>query len=430
MHWLMVGCSHHRTPLALREKLAFATSQVSDALTQFNQRFPEVEAVLLSTCNRVEMYAAAQRPASLPDQVSIVAFLAEYHGLQTDDLIDHLSALRDGEAIKHLFQVAASLDSMIVGEAQILSQVKQSYELACAVQTTGTLTHGAFQRAASVAKRVANETTIHRRRISVPSVAVSEIASEFFERFDDKDILVIGAGEMGTETLKYLVDAGAKHITVLNRNQARAEELARQFGARSHEWSKLGPCVGTADMIVSTTSANEPIMTLEKFREVRGNHRSSAVLILDLAVPRDFDATIATLPDVYLYTVDDLQQVCDRNVQLRQEQWPKALRIVEDEAKSFLAEMIHRGTGPTIQLLRDQADKVKAEVQEWLYGRLQARSLDDQTRGELERDISKGLDRLVNKLLHPPMQSLRDQATDGNHANLLDALRRLFQLRD
>ncbi len=430
MNWLMVGCSHHRTPLALREKLAFSPSQVSDALVKFSQRFSSTESVLLSTCNRVELYTASQREADLPDQQGVISFLAEYHGLDFGELAEHLHTLRDSEAVRHLFQVAASLDSMIVGEAQILSQVKQAYELACTAQSTGTFTHGAFQRAASVAKRVANETTIHRRRISVPSVAVSEIASEFFERFDDKNILLIGAGEMGTETLKYLVDAGAKQISVLNRSFDRAQELAQQFGAHCRDWSKLGSCVAEADLIVSTTSANEPIMTLERFREVRGNHRAGTVLILDLAVPRDFEASIADLPDVYLYTVDDLQQVCDRNVQLRQEQWPKAQRIVDDEAKSFLAEMIHRGTAPTIQLLRDQADKARTEVQNWLYGRMQSRNLDEATRSELEKDIAKGLDRLVNKLLHPPMQSLRDQAAEGNHANLLEALRRLFQLRD
>lgn len=424
MHWLMIGCSHHRTPLELRERLAFQSHQVSDALSKFSRCVPQAEAVLLSTCNRVEFYAASAAADCLPTKDSVSEFLANYHGLVAGEISPQLIELRNDEAIKHLFSVAASLDSMIVGEAQILSQVKQAYEIASAGQYTGVLTHSAFQRAAYVAKRVQNETTIHRRRISVPSVAVSEIASEFFERFDDKRIVLVGAGEMGSETLRYLVDAGAKHMTIVNRNLERGSELAATFSARVAPWPELELQLATADLIVSTTSATEPIVTLETFRGIWQKRSQRPLLILDLAVPRDFDPAIGELSEVYLYSVDDLQQVCDRNIELRRAEWPRAEKIIDEETKKFLSEMVHRGTGPTIQRLREQADKTKQDELTRLLTRLQAHGMDDYT----EREVRQSFERLVNKLLHPPLQSLREQADQPHHATLLDSLRRLFNL--
>jgi glutamyl-tRNA reductase len=420
----MIGCSHHRTPLELREKLAFPSNKVPDALEQFSRCAPEAEAVLLSTCNRVEFYAAAASPETLPTKSSVSQFLAEYHGLAAVEIDPQLVELRGDQAIQHLFSVAASLDSMIFGEAQILSQVKQAYEIANATRRTGVLTHSAFQRAAYVAKRVQNETTIHRRRISVPSVAVSEIASEFFERFDDKRIVLVGAGEMGHETLRYLADAGARHLTIVNRNLDRASELAEGFSARVAPWSELDLQLTTADLVVSTTSATEPIVTLESFRAIWQRRSQRPLLILDLAVPRDFDPRIGELSEVYLYSVDDLQQVCDRNIELRRAEWPRAEKIIEEETKKFFGEMIHRGTGPTIQRLREQADRTKQDELSRLLTRLQAHGLDEYT----EREIRQSFERLVNKLLHPPLQSLREQADQPHHATLLDSLRRLFNL--
>jgi len=426
MFWRMVGCSHHRTPIEIREKLAFSPEQVRQALELFASRFPESESVLLSTCNRVELYTATQSLQRLPSTSDLGNFLADFHHLRLEDFQEQLAAADDGQAIKHLFMVASSLDSMIVGEAQILSQVKTAYELACEEESAGGLMHSAFQRATAVARRITNETEIHRRRISVPSVAVSEVATQFFERFDDKRILLIGAGEMGTETLKYLTDAGAKQIRIVNRNEERAIELAKQFDAVTNPWDALETCVSEADLVVSTTSSPEPIFSLERFKRVLQRRKRRAILILDLAVPRDFDAAIADLPDVYMFSVDDLQKVCDRNIELRQKEWPKAERIVQEETQKFMAEMIHRGSGPTIKLLREQADKIKQEELQRLLGKLQVHGINESVTSEL----SIAFERLVNKLLHPPLQTLRENADTTHHASMLDALRRLFQLRE
>ncbi|MEZ6078588.1 MAG: glutamyl-tRNA reductase [Pirellulaceae bacterium] len=339
MHWSMVGWSHHHTPLDVREKLAFSTEQVVDALQKFCRQFPETEAVLLSTCNRVELYCASAKADMLPDSAALGDFVTAYHSVQFDEVSQQLTATSGPDTLKHLFMVAASLDSMIVGEAQILSQVKSAYELACQGETASTLMHRAFQRATVVARRVANETEIHRRRISVPSVAVSEIAADFFEHFDDKRILLIGAGDMGMETLRYLVDAGAKSIRIVNRNQVRAAALAEQFNAEVKPWEQLDQCLAESDLVVSTTSATEPIMSLQRLKAIRNQRGSRAVLILDLAVPRDFETAIGELSDVYLYSVDDLQQVCDRNIKARQSEWPKAEQIVDAEIGKFLSEV-------------------------------------------------------------------------------------------
>ncbi len=430
MHWSMVGWSHHHTPLDIREKLAFNTEQVIEALHKFCAKFPETEAVLLSTCNRVELYCATTQADKLPSATNLGDFVASYHNLNFADVSPQLRSASGEATLKHLFMVAASLDSMIVGEAQILSQVKAAYELACEGQSASALMHQAFQRATVVARRVANETEIHRRRVSVPSVAVSEIASDFFERFDDKRILLVGAGEMGTETLRYLVDAGAQLIRIVNRNeeraQAMADQFAEQFQAEVKSWDQLDQCLAEADLVVSTTSSTEPIVTTDRFKAIRAKRGARAVLILDLAVPRDFEKAIAGLPDVYLYSVDDLQQVCDRNIQARQKEWPKAEQIVDAEIRKFLSESVHRGAGPTIRKFREQGERIKQEELQRLLSKLQPRGLDEHTKKELEI----AFDRLANKLLHPPLHALRENSDSSHHATLIDALRRLFQIND
>lgn len=424
MHWSMLGWSHHHTPIELRERLAFSSEQVQQFLPQFQQKFGDIEVVLLNTCNRVELYCAAESQP-LPTMEQLGQQIAAFHGLQLKEIQQQATFLVGEQVVKHLFLVAASLDSMILGEAQILSQVRQAYDFACQCNTAATMMHRAFQRATAVARRVANETSIHRRRISVPSIAISEIATEFFERFDDKRILLIGAGETGVETLRYLQDAGASKIRIINRSFDRAQEVARQFSIVADPWESLHSNVASAELIVSTTSSSEAIITAAVFRQIRSS-RKHAVLILDLAVPRDFDPAIAEFPDTYLYSVDDLQLVCDRNMEARKAEWPKAVHIIEQETQKFDSEIRHAGSGSTIKRLREQAEQIKQEELKRLLDKLQSRGLDPQ----LEQELSYAFDRLVNKILHPPLQSLRDNADSTLHASLLDALKRLFQIND
>ncbi len=421
----VVGCSHHSASVETRERLAFNPEQVRRALQTLRQRYPQTEAVLLSTCNRVELYIASETGTACPTHHEVVAFLAEFHGLATDEIFNGLFERTGEDFVRHLFTVAASLDSMVIGEAQILSQVKQAYELATHEESVGPLTNSAFQAALKAAKRVATETAIQQKRVSIPSVAVADFARQVFERFDDKKVLVVGAGEMGEETLRYLIEEGARDITIVNRNRERALALAEKIGGRVSTWEKLATHLIEADLVVSTTGAQEPILTAAQFRPIEESRAQRPLFILDLAVPRDFDPGIGDCTGVYLYTVDDLGKHCERNRKEREREWPKAERIIEEETARFMTDLHHRSTGPTIKRLKARAAELKDDELARLLNKL-GPGLDPRLRIELE----KSFERLVNKLLHPPLESLRDEATQGAPHGLLEALKRLFRLSD
>ncbi len=423
MRLQVVGVSHHDAPLSVRERLAFSNGQVHAALSQWRERYSNSEIVLLSTCNRTELYAATETDSE-PDASGIGEFLARFHGVCRKDVAEYLFASDGIDAVRHLFTVASSLDSMVVGEAQILSQVKQAYQLATDEQVTGPLTHAAFQAAIKAARRVAGETTVHQRRVSIPSVAVADFARQIFERFDDKTTLVIGAGEMAEETIRYLRDEGAGKITVVNRSPDRAAELAGRWEGWALPWDNLDAALAEADLVVSTTGAGEPIVTADRFAEIESSRGQRPLFILDLAVPRDFDPEIANRPEVYLYSIDDLSAACEQNRKARDKQLPAARKIIEQETQRFMGELHHRATGPVIRRLRQGWERPKEDELERLFNKLPDLSQRQQ------EEIRQAFDRLVNKLLHPPLESLRDEARHGIPSALMDALSKLFQLKD
>jgi glutamyl-tRNA reductase len=425
----MIGCSHHDAAVEFRERVSFATDQqVSDALDAFRRKFPKAELVLLSTCNRVELYAAAGEDEDEDlDRQAVAEFLAQQHHLSTDEVLDQMIYRSGNDAVEHLFTVSASLDSMVVGESQILSQVKQAYDLACASGSAGPLTHAVFQAANRAAKRVQTETAIHRRRVSVPSVAVGEVVPEVFDSLADKRVILIGAGEMGEETLRYLNQAGAVDICILNRSRERAHELAAEFKVESAPWETLHEHIVEADLLIGTTAATEPIVSFQQFAKLHSRRQNRLLLILDLAVPRDFDHAIGELPSVYLYAIDDLQAACERNRREREKEWPKAQRIIIEETDRFMRELNHRATGPVIRRLREQAHELKQQELARLINKLGQSGIDEQV---ASAEIEKSFDRLINKLLHPPLASLRDDAAEGHQRGLLEAIRHLFKLGD
>jgi len=421
----VTGCSHHNSGVATRERIAFSPDQTRDALARFRDQFPGSEAVLLSTCNRVEFYTAAEDATGCPSHQQMVEFIAGYHGVPSIEVFDDLFERSGEDAVRHLFTVAASLDSMVVGEAQILSQVKTAYDTATQDEFAGPLTHAVFQKALRVAKRVATETAINEKRVSIPSVAVADYAQSIFERFDDKQVVVVGAGEMAEETLTYLIAAGAQHVTVVNRNIERAQALAAKFNGVAEPWEKLPSLLTVADLLISTTGATQPVITLESYKQIEHDRYQSTLFALDLAVPRDIEPAVGDCLGVYLYSLDDLAAACDRNRAAREKEWPKAERIIEGETSRFMTELNHRSTGPTIRRLKLRAGELKQEELERLLNKLQP-ELSDKARKEIERSF----DRLVNKLLHPPLESLRTEAEAGAPHGLIDALTRLFKLRD
>jgi glutamyl-tRNA reductase len=420
----MVGCSHRHSSLSVRERLTFTPEQATDALAAWRVTHPDQEAVLISTCNRVELYAASTDPAAPVDPPALTHFLTDFHNVPIDEARQELTSLQGSDVVRHLYRVAASLDSMVLGEAQILSQVKQAYELANQIGSAGPVTHGCFQSAIRVGRRVANETELHRHRVSIPSVAVGEVASRVFERFDDKRVLVIGAGKMARETLRYLRDAGAKRIFVLNRDFARAEQLAAEWNGKAAPWDELHKRLIKADLVVSTTGADRHIVTLAEFRQhVARGRQQRPLFVLDLAMPRDFDPAIGDELGVYLYGIDDLSEACEQNRQARASELPAAERIIDDEVRSFMADTHHRASGPVIARFREGLESVQAAELMRLYAKLP--ELDDRSR----REIEQFADRLVAKMLHPPLETLRDETRNGSHG-LLDALQRLFQLKE
>ncbi|MBA2117551.1 glutamyl-tRNA reductase [Bremerella alba] len=420
----MIGCSHHNAKVEVRERMAFTPEQARKAMLLLREHFPETESVILSTCNRTEFYTASVDPTKFPSHHEMVDFLAQFHQLESEEIFDNVLERTGEDVVRHLFTVAASLDSMVVGEAQILSQVKQAYEMATDADCAGTLTHSVFQSAIHVAKRVHHETNIHQKRVSIPSVAVGEFASSIFDRFDDKKVLIVGAGEMGEETLNYLRDMGVQDFTVVNRNLERGQKLAQAFNAEAFPWTELTRQLVRADVVISTTGATEPIITYEQFQEVESKRYQKALFVLDLAIPRDFDPKIGDCVGVYLFSIDDLQKACEKNRKARELEWPKAERIVEKETAKFMADLHHRATGPTIKRLKQAADELKQDELKRLLNKME--DLDP----KLQKEIERSFDRLVNKLLHPPLESLRDDIESGAQSGLLDALKRLFRLYD
>ncbi len=425
MNLRLIGLNHHTASVEIRESLAFSPAQVQQALDVWQDTTSGVEAVLLSTCNRTEFYVASENE-ELPAADSLLKFLLEQkESPEKGFMLASQVLTRDGiDAVEHLFSVTSSLDSMVLGEAQILGQVKQAYQLALEAETVGPLTHGLFQAALKTAKDVAAGTELHRHRISIPSVAVNDFALQIYERLDDKRVLLLGAGEMGRETLEYLADQGAKNITIANRNRERAEMLATEFPGHVIDWDDRYEAIKTADIIVSTTGAPEPIVTAENYRNIATQRGGRTLFILDLAVPRDIEQAVGKFSGVYLYTLDDLQTICDKNRAERNREIPKAAKIVANAAAHFVQDMNHRQGGELIRQLRDLWTKTKDSELRRLFNKLP--ELDEE---KARAEIEYAFERLMGKFLHPPMESLRDESRHGVPHSLLEALARLFQIQ-
>ncbi|HAB14130.1 MAG TPA: glutamyl-tRNA reductase [Planctomycetaceae bacterium] len=426
MNLQVIYCNHQTASLDIRERLAFTgEEQLADAYTQLRNRFPKSEAVVLSTCNRVELYTAQDNDAAAPTHDELAGFLSNFHGVPVEEFLGDLLQHSGSEAVGHLFRVCSSIDSMVLGEPQIVSQVKEAYRQAEANEACGPLTNALFQCAIRVSKRVRSETRLAEGRVSIASVAVGEFARGIFDRFDDKTVLVIGAGEMAEETLQYLQDDGVRDVLVVNRNPERARELAAEWGGHGFGMDRLAELLPGADVIVAATGADQPIVDVEMFSRARDGQRDRPVFVLDLGAPRDVAPEVAGLDDnVFLYDVDDLQETCERNRKSRSQEIVQALSIIENESERFMQDVYHRATGPIVKRLREQWSDVSQAEMDRLRSKLS--HLGDDDIGQVEQTVA----RIVNKLLHPPLEALRDEARDGTPHGLLDALRRLFHIRD
>ena len=422
MNVLVVSCNHHKAGVQLRERLAFSNAEkLQQAYHQWREVHPDSELVVLSTCNRVEIYAADEQDEAGVSLDDVTQFISKFHNVPTDEFLDSVLAQSGVAAVSHLFQVACSIDSMVLGEPQIVNQVKEAYRMAQEHDACGPLTNVLFQHALKVSAQVRTETGLADGRVSIASVAVGDFGKSIFSRFDNKTVLVIGAGEMAEETLTYLQSEGACRIVVANRSRDRAERLAAKFRGEAVDYATLDDWLTSADVIVSTTGASEVLISKERFAAARARSNCHPVFILDLAAPRDFDPAVATVDDnVFLYDIDALEETCNRNRMAREAEVQKAMVIIENQTQVFMQEIYHRATGPVIHRLREHWHDISRGELDRLYRKLP--TLDTPQRDAIEATIQ----RIVNKLLHPPLEALKDEARAGTPEGLLHAIRRLF----
>jgi glutamyl-tRNA reductase len=418
---LLLGLSHTTAPLEVRERLAFNALQREAALAQFKARFPECELVVLSTCNRVEFYAA-RAVHGQPRNEELIEFVATFHNLSSQRFAAHLYQKAERDMVSHLFHVASSLDSMVLGETQILGQVREAYESSAQAGAAGALLNPLFQKAIAVGKQVMRETALSEGRLSVASVAV-DYAKGIFYHFDDKTVLSIGAGKMAKLVLRHFKSLGPGKLLVCNRDAAKAASLAAEFDGEPAPFDRLGDHLVAADIVLSSTGAQQPIITKARFESLRKRRRYRPIFLIDIAVPRDVEAAVGQIEGVYLYNLDDLQEVVSETQAQRKDVIEAARKIVAEHVDSFVLWNRQRQLGPAIKRLYERYHAIAQEELARTLNKLP--NLSDAERAHLE-DLSR---RIVNKLLHDPIHTLRH--ADASHvpaAQYLHALEKLFAL--
>ena len=343
---VVLGLSHRSSPVSVRERFAFPEARVPSALQSLRDSGVADEAVILSTCNRVEIYAVTQfePPKAF---AALREFLINCHDYR-DPLTDEIYAWGEPQSVHHLFKVASGLDSMVLGETEILGQLKKAYDLALQSGHTGGRLNKAFQRAFNVAKHIRTETNIQRGSVSVGSVAV-ELAEKIFSRLSDRDVMVIGAGDTSEKTARALLSRGARSILVTNRSPDKAVALANEFGGRAVPFENWADEFANIDIVVSSTSAPHYILDRAKLEPLMKLRRNRPLLLIDIAVPRDIEPEVNFLENVYLYNIDDLQAIADDYLKQRKEEVARCEQIIREKAQSLLGQASGRGPGGRVQ---------------------------------------------------------------------------------
>ena len=428
MKLLALGVDYRSAPASVREGLAFDGPKHVAGLDLFTRTFPGNEFVILSTCNRVELYVAGNSE-QVPDLDTLSNVLFNFHGVKSEGLSGHLVSYHDEGVIGHLFRVAASLESLVLGEGQILGQVRDAYLAAVKRKTVGPIFHNVFQNALRVGKLTRERTGMDQGKLSIASVAV-DLAREVFNSFADKTVLVIGTGKMGELTLRHLKGLKPGQILVTNRDADRAATVAARWNGRAVPFDRLGQALIDADLVISTTAASEPIVTFEQYVRVQRSRRNRLALILDIAIPRDFDPRIGHLDQVMLYHVDDLRAQAEHNRLQRQKGVDPALLIIERETAICYAQLRHqRDAGLLLQQLGNHADQIRQRELAVLFT-----ARPDLTDADREAIAHMAM-RLQNQFLHYPRAAVRSAVTestqDHSHAHpVLDFIRHIFGLGD
>jgi glutamyl-tRNA reductase len=415
---VVVGLNHTTAPIAVRERLAFPDKLLAEPLERFCA--PGVaELVILSTCNRVEFYLQTQHAPT--GYTSCVEFLAAYHAVAAEHFASHLYQWHDLEAVRHLFRVAASLDSMVLGEPQILGQVKAAYLAAQTAGRTGIILHQLFERAFSVAKTIRSETGISDRAVSVGYAAV-ELAKKIFENLQHRAVIVLGAGDTSELVVRHLINHGVTQVFVANRTLSRAEQLAQELHAKAIPWESFPEHLVYADIVVSSTSASQPIIRPAMVQEAMRARRGRPMFFVDIAVPRDIDPAVNTLENVFLYDIDDLDHVVAANRRERQQEAMVAEELIWREVRQFQQWLAARDAVPTIVALRQHADTVRQAELDKALAKL----------GPLDERQHRAVEALtvaiVNKLLHAPTVYLKRVSGAEQGRDTVQLVRHLFEL--
>src|SRR5580698_8953491 len=418
MNFHLIGVNHKSAPVEVRERLAIADSRLPEALKSFTHHPGVDEGMILSTCNRVELLAQTQNGGA-----DLRAFLRDYFQLDASSLEPHLYEYREQDAVRHLFRVASSLDSMVLGEAQILGQVKEAYAAARAVGAVQSQLDLLLTRAFAVAKRVRTETAVGSSAVSVASVAV-ELAKKIFGSLNGKHVYLVGAGKMSELAARHLLSHGAASIFVANRTYDRAIRLAQKFNGQAIEFDRLYDTCDRGDIVITSTGAPHAIFRREHGELFMSRRKNRPMFFIDIAVPRDVDPEMNKVDGIFVYDIDDLQQGVSSHVADRQKEAERATAIIESEVERFQARLHTLEIVPTIVSLQDHLETIRQAEIDRVRGRL----------GPLTREQELAIETLthgiVNKIMHTPISTLKTAARESGATTMLDILRRLFNLQE
>ncbi len=418
-----IGTSHHVAPIEFREKLAFSDEQLIDSLHKLRDSYSLQESVILSTCNRVEIYAVANthRLNQAPTKI-LLDFLSHYHRIGLDTL-KKWSYLHDNmDSIQHLFRVTSSLDSMVVGESQILGQVKEAYDLSRSAGGAGTILNKLFTKAFSVGKRIRSETTIATGAVSISYAAV-ELAKKIFNTLEDKTVAILGAGEMSELTAKHLVANGVTKVIVANRTYQKAVEIAKKFNGTPVAYDDTLNFLIDADIVISSTDAPHYLIQRQPLAEIMRKRKHRYMFLIDIAVPRDIEPDVTKINHAFLYNIDDLETVVASNLKDRQQEATRAELIVSQEAKRFHDQLKILEVNPTIKALHQQFQAVADSELQSLFDKTELSNTQEAHATAMTQAI-------IKKLLHLPVENLRQAVNDGmsDHGKYVQALQYLFAL--
>lgn len=420
MHVIVVGLSHKTAPVEVREKLAVPESRLDEALARLRTYAGIKEGFLLSTCNRVEVYAVVEQIEE--GHARVHEFFSDTHlSLSSEQLTPHLYGYTGDRAIGHLFRVAASLDSMIVGEPQILGQLKDAFEVALNHKASGVVLNKLVRKSISVAKRVRTETKIAETAVSVSYAAV-ELAKKIFSNLNEKTVLLVGAGEMAKLAAQRLVDQGVRKVSVTTRDAASAVELARRFNATSIPFESFRHEMAEADIVLCSTGASHYLIGVEDVQQAVRRRMNRPIFLIDISVPRNIDPAVKDIDNAFLFDIDDLETRVEQNLEERRREAVKAEQMVEDEVVQIVQWLKSLEVTPTIVALRNRAEEIKQAEIDKALARLQNLSAQD-------RSVVEGLaSGIVNKLLHGSLVTLKAESTSGGGAMFIEAARRFFGL--